>query len=149
MTERERSKEKEKPEKIYLDTFVFMDILSGKPGIAEKAAEYVEQIKKSSGVVSAVLLTELGFHLRRRGSREKTDEVLSYIQSLPNLQIIPVSDRIAVAAGRLRAKYFKRIEKLTYFDCIHIATAVESQCGRFVTGDRHFKDVEEIEMEIY
>ena len=75
---------------IYLDTFAFMDMLSGKKEFAERAGQYA----KESAVVSAVLLTELYFHVGRK-RKSKTDEVLFYIQSLPNLEIIPVSSEIA------------------------------------------------------
>lgn len=139
-----------KEKKFYLDTFVFMDILSGKSEAAEKAVSYLRRISTGKGIVSAIVLTELCFHVKRRGSREKADEILSYVQSLPNLKIIPVSNEISVAAGRLRARYFRKItKKLTYFDCIHIATAIAEKCDVFVTGDRGFRDIEEIEMEIY
>lgn len=139
-----------KEKKIYLDTFVFMDILSGKSDVAEKAVSYLRRITSGHGIVSSVVLTELCFHVKRRGSREKADEVLSYIQSLPGLEIIPLSNEISVAAGRLRAKYFRKIpKKLTYFDCVHLATAIEEKCDVFVTGDRGFRDIEEVEMEIY
>ena len=130
---------------IYLDTFIFMDLLSGSKEIAEKAAVYM----KEEAVVSAVLLTELSFHIGRR-KKSKIDEVLFYLQSLPDLRIVPVSAEIASLAGKLRAAYFKKIEKkLTYFDCLHLATALVSGCTKFVTGDRGFAAIQEIEMEIY
>lgn len=136
--------------KIYLDTFVFMDILSGED-ISGKAIQYIEEAKKVGGVISSVQLTEMSFHLRRRKSREKTEEILFYIQSLPNIEIIPVTSEIAKDAGLMRARYrhLKTQKKFTYFDCIHITTALAAKCTKFVTGDRGFKEVKEIEMEIY
>ncbi len=143
----------EKPkEKIYLDTFVFMDILSGNEEYAKKAHSYLQAIKSGevNGVVSSILLTELAFHLKRKRGRERAEEVIYYIESLPNLIVIPVSDEIAKQAGILRAKYRRKIEKkLTYFDCIHIATALHEQCTKFITGDRSFREIKEIVVEIY
>ena len=137
------------PGKMYLDTFVFMDILSGEEDAA-KAEVYLNKMKVSGAVVSSILLAELAFHLRRKRGREKAEEILLYIQALPNLEIVPVSGEIAKIAGMLRARYSRKIpKKLTYFDCIHIATALASGCTRFVTGDRGFRDIKEIEMEIY
>ncbi len=140
-----------KNQKTYLDTFVFMDILSGDPSLASKAMQYISEAEKSGGVVSSILFTELAYHIRRRKSREMTEEILFYIESLPNLEIIPLSYIIAKHAGILRAKYrrLKTMKKLTYFDAIHIATAIESQCAKFVTGDKGFKDVGEINVEVY
>jgi predicted nucleic acid-binding protein len=133
-------------EKAYFDTFVFMDLLSG-TDMAKHAEDF---IKNNNGVVSAILLTELAFHVRIRKGKTRMEEVLFYIQSLPNIEIIPVNEEIATLAARIRAKYFKKIEKrLTYFDCIHIATAVVAQCDKFVTGDKGFKDIADVKMEIY
>ncbi len=137
-------------EKLYLDTFVFMDILSGEPEAA-KAGSYLEKMKQGAeAVVSSILFTELAFHIRRKRGRERAEEILLYIKSLPNLEIVPVNMDIAKAAGFLRSHYMKKIpKKLTYFDCVHIATALAAGCTKFVTGDRGFRDVKEIEMEIY
>jgi len=144
-------KNENQKQKIYLDTFVFMDILSGDPAVSEKAAAYLEEAKKSGAIMSSILFTELAFHLRRRKSQEKAEEIMFYVKSLPGVEIIPVSDDIAKAAGLLRAKYrrLKFPKKFTYFDCIHIATALAYNCSKFVTGDRGFKDVKEINVEIY
>ena len=130
--------------KVYLDTFVFMDLLSGSE-FAVKAESYV----RKPAVVSSVLFTELAYHIARR-KRTRASEILFYLQSLPNIEIVPVDEEIAKLAGLLRAKYRKRIgKKLTYFDCIHLATAIRSGCSRFITGDRGFREITEIEMEIY
>ncbi|MBI3190274.1 PIN domain-containing protein [archaeon] len=142
---------KDEKGRIYLDTFVFMDILSGDAAMSEKAYNYVKEAEKIGAVVSVVLFTELSFHLRKRKSREKTEEILFYIQSLPNIEFVPVSDEIATTAGLLRAKYrrMKLTKRFTYFDCVHIATALNSGCKKFVTGDRGFKDIQEVTVEIY
>ena len=136
---------------VYLDTFVFMDILSGDPILSEKAGNFLKESKKAGIVISSAMFTELAFHIRKRKSREKTEEILFYIQSLPNLEVAPVTMEIAKHAGILRAKYrrLKSPKKFTYLDCIHIATAVEMKCTKFITGDRGFKDIKEINTEIY
>jgi predicted nucleic acid-binding protein len=143
---------KEHKEKIYLDTFVFMDLLSGNDEYTKKITIYLDKIKSGhvQGIVSSVLLAELAFHIKRRKGTEKAEEILYYIQSLQNLLFIPVSQDIAKHAGILRARYAKKIEKkLTYFDCIHLATAISEKCSKFVTGDRGFRDIKEIAVEIY
>ncbi len=147
----EKPEDKNQNQKIYLDTFIFMDILSGEADLAEKALQYIKESEKKGAAISAIIFTELAFHLRRRKSREKTEEILFYIKSLPNLETVAVTDDIAKEAGILRAKYrhMKIPKKLSYFDCIHIATALHENCTKFVTGDRGFKDIKEIEVEIY
>lgn len=132
-------------EKLYLDTYVFMDMLSGKEELTNKAKQYL----KGYSVVSSVVFTEISFHVARRDA-DSVSEILYLIDSLPNLRVIPVTQEIATLAGSLRGKYRKRIEKkLTYFDCIHIATAISEKCVKFVTGDRGMRNIEEIEVEVY
>jgi len=137
--------------RIYLDTFVFMDLLSDNPEFAKKALGYLEKIKsgENRGCISAALFTELAFHIKRRKGAEKASEIIYYIQSLPNLEIIPLTSEIAQAAGLLRSKLIKYQKKFTYFDCIHLATAIGEKCDVFVTGDRGFRDVADIKVEIY
>ena len=136
----------ESHEKMYFDTFLFMDLLSGKPELAEKAEAY---LRNSRGVVSSILLAELAFHVSRR-KRSKAAEILFYVQSLPNIEIIGVDEEIAGLAGLLRSKYRGKIQKkLTYFDCLHLATAMQSKCRKFITGDRGFREITDIEVEVY
>lgn len=136
--------------RLYLDTFVFMDVLSGSE-YAEPAKSYIEMMKKgATGVISSILFAELSFHLTKRKGKDKAEEVLIYVQSLPNIEIVPVSEEIAKKAGRIRVKYAGKIEKkLTYFDCIHLATAIYGGCDKFVTGDRGFSTVKDIPVEVY
>ncbi len=149
---KKREEKQQTTEKIYLDTFIFMDLLSGNEEYAKKARGYLEAIKAGQvhGIVSSILLTELAFHLKRKRGREKAEEMLYYIRSLPGLSIVPVTEEIAKEAGILRARYIRKIpKKLTYFDAIHLATAINQKCSKFVTGDRGFREIKEIEVEIY
>ncbi len=132
-------------EKVYLDTYVFMDMLSGKEEFVEKAREHL----KTNAVVSAIIFAELSYHVAKK-DRDSVEEILYLVKSMPNLQLVPVSPEIAALAGGIRAKYRRRIEKkLTYFDCVHLATAISEKCSRFITGDRGLRDIEEINVEIY
>ena len=128
-----------------------MDILSDDKPNAEKAAVHLNKLKSGSiGVVSSVLFSELAFHIRRKKSKERVEEILIYVSSLPNLEVMDVTPEIAKMAGLLRAHYAGKIEKkLTYFDCVHLATAISAGCDKFMTGDKGFKDIREIKMEIY
>ncbi len=148
--EKEAAKNKSPDDKIYLDTFVFMDILSNEPDIARKAESFLSLMKSGTiCVVSSILFAELAFHIKRTKGSEKAEEILMHLSSM-SLEIVPVSPEIAKQAGMLRAHYHGKIEKkLTYFDCIHLATALAVGCSKFVTGDKGFKDVRELKMEIY
>lgn len=134
--------------KLYLDTFVFMDILSANEEFVTDALNQMNQLKtNATGVVSSIVLEELAYHIEKR-EKDKMDEILVCIKSLP-IEIVPVTDEIALLSGKIRAKYHRRLKKLTYHDCIHIATALLTNCDKFVTGDKKFEDIGEIELQKY
>jgi len=134
---------------VYLDTFVFMDILSGNDEFAAKAAAKIASLTKDNkGVVSSIVLEELCYHIERR-QKERAEEIMFYLHELP-LTIIPVSAEIAQRAGLLRATYHRTLTSVfTYIDCIHIATALAAQCEKFITGDKKFGEVRDIPVELY
>jgi predicted nucleic acid-binding protein len=135
---------------MYLDTFVFMDILSDDKESAAKAETYLNKLKSAAGVISSVMLAELAYHIKRKRGKEAAEEILMFIASLPNMEMVDVTPEIAKEAGLMRARYHEKIpKKLTYFDCIHLATALSSKCDVFVTGDKGFRDIKEIKVEIY
>ena len=139
--------EENKQEKIYLDTFVFMDMLSGQKDLMDKAKKYIMQ----PSMVSSIIFAELVFHMIRNGiPKSKKDEILFYVRSLENLEIMNVTDEIAELAGRIRGKNWKKLEKkLTYFDSIHLATAIINNAKKFVTGDKDFRGFQDIAIEVY
>ena len=134
------------PDKIYLDTYVFMDVLSGKEDFASSASAYLNLAEEK--IVSVILLSELSHHLSRR--RAVVEDIIYVLEAVPNFHVVELTEEIAILAGKLRAKYHGRLEKhLTYFDAIHLATAIIENCTKFVTGDKAFKDIEEIKVEVY
>ncbi len=144
-------------DRLYLDTFVFMDMLSGQKDLMDKAKKYIMQ----PSMVSSVIFAELVFHMIRNGiPKSKKDEILFYVRSLDNLEIVDVTDEIAELAGRIRAKNWNRKrrtsgtsgtinKRLTYFDSIHLATAIIQKAKKFITGDKDFKGFEELVIEVY
>lgn len=138
---------------LYLDTYVFMDILSGNHDLVRKAEEYLRLAKTGTqAVISTAMLEEISFHIARRKGFARAEEVLFLIRTLPNIEVIPVTADIASLAGHLKAKYYKHpeIEKnMTYMDCLHLATAIQTGCTKFVTGDKALRNIRDIPVEVY
>ena len=57
-----------------------------------------------------------------------------------NVNIVPVSNNIALKAARIRAKYkgFKAL------DAIHLATATLTDCALFITNDKQLRQIQDI-----
>ena len=135
---------------IYLDTYVLLDVFSGERELVKKAKKYLIEAKKEGCVVSTVVLTEVIFHLLRKGGESFVDDFLLFVDTFEKLKVVEVSKEIAVKAGKLRAKYYKKGEcELSFLDCIHVATAILEKCQKIVTGDKDFSKVKEIKVEVY
>jgi predicted nucleic acid-binding protein len=135
---------------IYLDSYVFLDILSGKKELVERARKFLVEAIKVGYIVSSVVLTEVIYHLLRKGKVEESEDFLVFIESSENLKVVDVNKEIAVLAAKLRNKYYKKGKVgISYLDCIHLATAIVTGCSKFVTGDKDFEVVKEIKVEIY
>ncbi len=136
--------------RIGIDTYVFIDLFSGEEK-AEKVRTIIEDIAdgKTIGFLSATGISELYYHLNRLHGEQIADDRVEYIINLPNLVIVSLGEKISLLAGKLRTKYYKKnIREISYIDCMHLATALSSDCDNFVTGDKDFKDVSELNVKI-
>lgn len=135
---------------LCLDSYVIMDLLSGQESKIANCKKYLSEIETKGGVISSVLLTEVFFHIARRSSPAEAANAISFLRAIKNLAIVDVTQDISLLAGNLRAKYYSRRQReISFMDCIHLATAIIEGCKVFVTGDKDFKGVEEIEAEVY
>ncbi|MCC6003945.1 MAG: PIN domain-containing protein [Thermofilum sp.] len=135
---------------IYLDSYVFLDLFSGEGNRVEKAKKYIEKAKREGCVISTVVLTEVIYHLIRKGFEDVAEDFLLFIQIFEKMQVVNVNEDIAIQAAKLRSKYYKKHEcELSFLDCLHIATAIYANCTEIVTGDEEFLKIKEIKVEIY
>ncbi|MBI2583573.1 MAG: PIN domain-containing protein [Candidatus Aenigmarchaeota archaeon] len=135
---------------IALDTYVIMDLLSGEVELVKKAKKYLNEVREKGGIASAVLLTEIVYHVSRRRNPQFAEEAVAFIRNFPNLSVMEVTVDIAVMAGRLRNKYYKsKTREISFLDCVHLASALSASAQKFVTGDKDFDAVEEMAVEIY
>ena len=131
--------------KIYLDSYVFIDILSGKKE-SKKAAQHLKS--SAEKMVSAVLFSEISYTLSLADA--DAEDIFYIIDSIPNLHIIELDESSSILAGKLLAKYSSRLErKLTYFTAVHLATAIDKKCKKFVTSNESLKKIKEIKVEVY
>lgn len=135
---------------IYLDTYVMLDVFSGEKKLIEKAKKYLEIAKKRGCVISTAVLTEVIFHLSRKGFENMVEDFLLFVDTFEKMKVVEVNREIAVMAGKLRHKYYRKPDcELSFLDCIHIATAIFTKCSKIITGDKTFLKVEEIKAEVY
>jgi len=134
---------------IFIDSWVLIGFFS--EGIEfEKAKNIIGKIVKGEkAVISAMVLAELKYRIAKKYSIGRSNEAIFKIQSLPNVEILPVSTEVAILAADLRIKYYDKEKRpLSFADVINLATAIMTKCDKFYSGDPDFKNVEEIETAI-
>jgi predicted nucleic acid-binding protein len=82
-------------------------------------------------IASTLALSEFLVSPYRTGTRAEVAVVRANFENLPGLELYPVSAEIADHAARIRAATNLRLP-----DAIHIATALVTRAGAFLTNDR-------------
>lgn len=93
--------------------------------------------KKNTIFINYVNLGEIYYAVYREKGAITADEVVSIIKLWP-IRFVEVKERIALIAGRMKAE-----NKISYADAYVVASALDKK-AEIVTGDREFKEVEDI-----
>jgi len=129
---------------IFIDTWVWMEFL-GKTKETKKAQDIIEITERKA--ISTSVIAELRYHSIKNFGLEKTESITQLIESNESIAIIPLTREIAKMTADLRLKYYnKKRRDLSFVDCINLATAILSGCGKFYTGDPDFDGIDEIEI---
>jgi predicted nucleic acid-binding protein len=132
---------------VFIDSWIWLEFfLEGKKFKAVEAI--LENIRngKLKGILNPLVLAEVKYQIERK-YREIAEEAIFQIEKFPNSQVMPIDPEIAKFGANLRAKYYKKPERMvSYADMINVATALLSNCKKFYTGDKNLKDIKEIEV---
>jgi predicted nucleic acid-binding protein len=123
--------------KHIIDSYAWIEYFRGSKA-GEVAREYIEC---GGAMTPTIVLAELSDKYRRQ--MQELEEDLFFIKSKSH--IIPLSEEIAVDAGRINASMKKTIPGWGMADSIVLATARKNN-AKVVTGDEHFKNLEEAVM---
>lgn len=128
---------------IALDTCVFIYLMERNPKYFEAADAVFEwmELPSSSAVTSTVVLTEILVQPYRAQDLPQAESFYSLLTTLPNLEWVAPSLRIAGLAAALRASYHLQTP-----DALIAATAVFCHASALVTNDPNFKRVPNLEI---
>lgn len=129
--------------RVYFDSAPLVYYVEENPVYVRQMDAIIELIERVGieAFSSVILLPEVLMQPTRLG---KTQLVAAYRDILFNsqqFQLVAVSVEIAERATALRAAYNLRTP-----DAIHMATALETGCGAFLTNDNGLKRVREIQV---
>jgi uncharacterized protein with PIN domain len=121
--------------KRVIDAHALMVFLEREPGFEKIESIFVYAVEKDSNVLmSAVNFGEVYYIILRECGREKSEEIIRIIQTLP-IDIIAVDKELAQAAAE-----FKAYKKMSYADCFAAALAKINK-AELITGDKEFRAV--------
>jgi len=129
--------------RVGIDTNPFIYHLEPNPTYVPATARLFEWIaaERSIGVTSTLTMTELLVLPYRENRLDASESIYSHAVQMPNLEWVSPTLGVADRAARARAAYGLRT-----LDAIQLATAIEVGATGFVTNDRDFRRVTDIEV---
>jgi predicted nucleic acid-binding protein len=128
---------------VAVDTCVFIYLMERNPRYFDVADAVFESIEggKSSAVTSTAVLTEILVQPYRNENLPQAEAFYGLLTTLPNLEWVPPSLRIANLAAALRASY-----RMQTPGALIAATAVQCRASAFLTNDPIFRRVTSLEV---
>lgn len=123
--------------RVLIDSFGWIEYF-GEGALVEKYARYIEKANREEYYTPSIVLYEVYKKIKREGSEEKALEAYAYIFAYTS--IVPLTGDLAVEAAEISLK-----RGLSMADAIIKATA-ERHKAKVVTGDKHFKGLEGVEL---
>jgi predicted nucleic acid-binding protein len=119
---------------VVVDSFAWIEYFAGtKPG--EKAARYIES---GQAITPTIVVAELS--AKYSSLQQDFASKLKFITL--KSRIIALDEQIAVEAGAINVERKRKIARWGMVDSIILATA-RAQKASVLTGDEHFRDLEE------
>lgn len=115
-----------------LDMYALAELFDG----TEKARIIRELVNAGKCAISVIALAELSDKCARE--QRDSEPLVTALQA--TVAILPLSNEIAVAAGKVKNELRKTARNISLADSIHFQTA-QSVEAVFVTGDPDFKDI--------
>jgi predicted nucleic acid-binding protein len=128
---------------IGLDTPLFIYHLEDHPRYAPLTDALFDSLEKGmvKGITSYLTLMEILTRPKAMGDAEAARDYEYYLTTFPNLKVYEMDLEVARKASDLRA-----VEKIKAPDAIQIATALVHGATGFLTNDRIFARIKEIEV---
>lgn len=123
---------------IALDTNIFIYHFDSKSPFHLQASRLFEEVTRANKKIftsNITLIEALSF----KAPEEKIKALQKEFLQMPNLQIIEVSNHIALTAARIRRQYYFRLP-----DSIQLATALDTKTAAFISNDQRLKKFKEI-----
>lgn len=123
---------------LYMDTAPLIYYVEEHPTYIKRMDKIIEEIQKKPITVtcSVLTLTEILPVPLKAGNSQLIQDYRDILLYSKEFRMMNISEQIAGTAAQLRATY-----NLKTPDALHLATAIETRCGAFLTNDKTLKRV--------
>lgn len=130
-----------KTRRLYIEAAPLIYYVEENPAYIERMDAIIELIDANSvEVISSVLtLTEVLNQPIRQERQDIERKYRAILLRSRSFTLLPIDAETAEVAARLRARYNMRTP-----DALHVASALQANCGGFLTNDKTLKRVTEI-----
>ena len=127
--------------RLYLDAAPLIYWVEAYPDYISKMDQIVDAIETTPlrALTSVLTLTEVMVQPLRVGNTDLAQEYHDILAIRDDYIVVEISTEIAIAAGAIRARYNLRTP-----DAAHAATAIKSGCDAFLTNDRDFRRLQDL-----
>lgn len=125
---------------VFLDTNIVIYLIERTPGLGRVAEEYVQNliVQKQRLVVSDLVRMECRVRPLRLNDPITLSAFNAYFDS-GDVDVASITAEVCNRAAVIRARY-----NLRPLDSLHLATAIENGCERFLTHDIRLKSLPDI-----
>lgn len=119
----------------YLDANILIAIIEGRP-LSTAQHDLLARLVDGRlvGATSELSLAECLVRPYRERDATVVAAYLEYLSGRPEISVLPITRNVLLRAARIRAT-----SRLKLPDAIHLATAFEAGCPKFITNDRDFR----------
>lgn len=129
--------------RIGIYSMLFIYLLEDHPEFSNIVSSLLKDVEsgKRTGVTSVITLLEILFRPKMDHNISAIEDYKSILSNFPNLEIIPVDNKVADIASTLQADHGIRTP-----DAIQVATSIKEGCSAFLTNDLALKKIKEIKV---
>ena len=129
--------------RLALDSMVLIYLLEDVEPYASLVEMALQRVEKGrqTAYLSSLSIAEILVLPIRQKNHATVNKYRQFLTHFPNLHILPLDIPTAELAASMRAKYNLRTP-----DAIHVATAIQNGAPAFLTNDKQFSRVKELDI---
>lgn len=127
-----------KDKRLAIDSMILIYLLDEHPIYSQKIITILDEAKQI--IISTLIYGEILAGFYKKQDTQSIEAVFSFVATRPNIIIKAFDTNTAITFAKLRASY----PTISPPDCIHLASAIDSQADLFLSNDKKLKKITEL-----